>query len=203
MDNKAIYKISYGLFVVTARDAGFDNGCIGNVCVQVANNPTRLALALNKLNKTCWMVKNSGAFNISILSTEATFDTFKRFGFQSGADVDKFADYPKPRAENGVVYVAEQTNALVSGKVVDTQDLGSHLLFIAEVADAKVLASTPSMTYDYYQEKVKPRPQTTEKKVKGWRCKVCGYVYEGEELPADFICPVCKHGAEDFEKIEE
>ncbi len=200
MDASAIFKISYGLFVVTARDAQFDNGCIGNVCVQVASSPTRVALALNKLNKTCWMVKNSGSFNISILSEDAPFSIFQRFGFQSGADVDKFADFPKPRADNGVVYVAEHTNALLSCKVVESHDLGSHLLFVAELEDAKTLSNANSMTYDYYHKNVKPKP--TAAKTKGWRCKICGYVYEGEELPPDFICPTCKHGAEDFEKIQ-
>ena len=201
MDASALFKISYGLFIATARDAGFDNGCVGNVCVQVASSPTRVALALNKLNKTCWMVKNSGAFNISILSTSAPFDVFKRFGFQSGADVDKFADIPKKRAENGIVYLDQFTNALLSCKVVDAIDLGSHFLFVAEVEDAKKLSDEESMTYDYYHKNVKPRPNA-KSEVKGWRCKICGYVYEGDELPTDFICPTCKHGAEDFERIE-
>ncbi|MDO5309395.1 MAG: flavin reductase [Planctomycetia bacterium] len=201
MDNTALYKISYGLFVVTARDNQFDNGCIGNVCVQVASSPTRLALALNKLNKTCWMVKNSGQFNLSILSQSAPFEVFKRFGFQSGADVDKFADVPKVRTENGVVYWKDNVNAVISARVVDTTDLGSHLLFIAEIDDATTLSSEESMTYDYYQKQVKPKPQES-KVVKGWRCKICGYVHEGEELPENFVCPTCKHGPEDFEKIQ-
>ena len=147
------------------------------------------------------MVKNSGAFNISILSTSAPFDVFKRFGFQSGADVDKFADIPKKRAENGIVYLDQFTNALLSCKVVEALDLGSHFLFVAEVEDAKKLSDEESMTYDYYHKNVKPRPNA-KSEVKGWRCKICGYVYEGDELPTDFICPTCKHGAEDFERIE-
>ena len=200
MDSSAIHKISYGLFVVTSRDAQFDNGCVGNVCVQVASSPTRLALALNKLNKTCWMVKNSGTFNVSILSESAPFALFQRFGFQSGADVDKFADLPKPRSANGVVYVAEHANAVLSCKVVESHDLGSHILYVAELEDAQTLSSEPSMTYDYYHQHVKPKPNGA--KVKGWRCKICGYVHEGEDLPPDFICPTCKHGAEDFEKIQ-
>ena len=209
MDNKALYKLSYGLFVVTSRDAQFDNGCIGNVCVQVASSPTRVALALNKLNKTCWMVKNSGVFNLSILSEDAPFDVFKRFGFQSGADVDKFEDIKKTRADNGVVYLPEYANALISCNVVETSDLGSHLLFIAEISDAVTLSTRPSMTYDYYQNNVKPKPKTNSasqttadaNSPKAWRCSVCGYVHESAELPDDFICPVCKHGAEVFEKV--
>jgi len=200
MNNKAMYKLSYGLFVLTAADNGKDNGCITNTAIQVTTKPNRIAFAVNKANFTHDMVLRTGAFNLSILSEEAPFALFHRFGFQSGKDVDKFADYDGAvRAENGILRLNVYAGAYLSGKVFSTQDLGSHTLFVADVTDGDVLSDKESMTYAYYQSKVKPAPAET--KVKGWRCKVCGYVYEGEVLPEDFTCPWCKHPASDFEKI--
>ena len=149
------------------------------------------------------MIMKTGVFNVSILSEKATFDVFKHFGFQSGRDVDKFADYKDAtRSENGLYYVTGDTNAYISGKVINTLDLGTHTMFIADVTDAEVLADVPTTSYDYYQKNIKPKPEAP-KKVTGYVCKICGYIYEGDPLPEDFICPICKHGAADFEKIEK
>ena len=200
MDNAAIFKLSYGLFVLSAKDGEKDNGCIVNTVQQVTTTPNRITVAVNKGNFTCEMISRTGAFNVSVLSTDVPFDIFKRFGFQSGRDVDKlegFDDYA--RGENGIIYLSRYANAVISGKVVNTYDLGTHILFIADVTDAKILSDKDSVTYDFYHKNIKPAPQKTEKK--GWRCKICGYIYEGEELPEDFICPICKHGAADFEPI--
>lgn len=200
MDKKAMYRLSYGLFVVTAKEGEKDNGCITNTVMQVTSTPNRISLAVNKENYTHDMILNTGKFNVSVISEEASFDLFRHFGFQSGRDVDKFAEFQNViRAENGLYYVTEGTNAWISAKVVQSIDLGSHTLFLAEVEDGAVLSNSPSATYAYYQEQIKPKPEKT--KQTGWRCRICGYIYEGEELPADFICPICKHGAEDFEKI--
>ena len=154
----------------------------------------------NKTNLTHDMIMDSRKFNISILSEKATFDIFKHFGFQSGRDTDKFADYPAETAANGIPYIIEGANSYLSGNVISTVDLGTHTMFIADVEDGKSLSEDNSVTYDYYHKHIKESPQQPTKK--GWVCKICGYVYEGEELPADFICPLCKHGAADFEKIK-
>lgn len=200
MDKNAMYKLSYGLFVVTAKEGEKDNGCITNTAGQVTTSPNRITLAVNKGNYTHDMIMRTGIFNVSILSEKASFDTFRHFGFQSGRDVDKFADYGSAaRSENGLYYITEGTNAYLSAKVVDTMDLGTHTLFLADVTGGEVLDDTASATYTYYQKSIKPAPAKQEKK--GWRCKICGYIYEGDVLPDDFVCPVCKHGAADFEKI--
>lgn len=200
MDGTVMFKLSYGLFVVTAKEGEKDNGCITNTAVQVTTTPNRITLAVNKGNYTHDMIVRTGLFNVSILSEKASFDTFKHFGFQSGKDVDKFADYDKAeRSANGLYYVTDGTNGWISAKVVDSVDLGTHTLFVADVTDGEVLTSDASATYAYYHANIKPAPGKVEKK--GWRCKICGYIYEGEELPADFVCPICKHGASDFEKI--
>ncbi|MBQ8579234.1 MAG: flavin reductase [Oscillospiraceae bacterium] len=196
MDNRAMFTLSYGLFVLTAREDGKDNGCIINTAQQITDSPKRITITVNKQNLTHDMVLRTGVFNLSVLSQEATFWVFQHYGFQSGRDVDKFAGLPVERTENGLAYVEGCTNAVISGKVISTVDCGTHTLFIADVTDAKVLSDEKSATYQYYFDHIKPKP---EPKVKGWVCKICGYVYEGEELPADFICPWCKHGAEDFE----
>ena len=205
MDSKAMYKLSYGLFVLSAKTDIKDNGCITNTAIQVTSDPNRISLAVNKSNYTHDMLKETGLFNVSVLSEDANFDTFKRFGFQSGRDVDKFADYNfMARSANGIYYITEGTNAYVSGKVINTIDLVTHTLFIADVTEMDVLSSTPSATYTYYQEHIKPKPQDPVKKTGKvvWRCTVCGYIYEGEELPPDFICPICSHPASDFERVE-
>lgn len=198
MDNEAFFKFSYGLFVVTARQEGKDNGCIINTAMQITDTPKQIQICINKANLTHDMVLATGEFNLSVLSQEAVFWIFQHYGFQSGRDVDKFAMIPEARTENGLRYVEGCTNAVLSGKVVNTVDCGTHTLFIAEVTDARVLSDAPSMTYQYYFDHVKPKPQPAKKTT--WVCKICGYVYEGEELPPDFICPWCKHGPEAFEK---
>lgn len=197
----AMFKLSYGLFVVTARDGEKDNGCITNTVQQVTAAPNRISLAVNKANFTHDMILKSGVFNVSIISEKADFELFKRFGFASGRDTDKFAGYgAAERAENGVLYVTNGVNSVLFAQVVQTVDLGTHTLFIADVAGEKVLDETASATYAYYFEHIKPKPEA-KPKTKGWVCKICGYVYEGEELPADFICPVCLHPASDFEPL--
>ena len=198
MDTNALFKLSYGLFVLSAKENGKDNGCIINTAMQLTDTPAQIAVAVNKQNYTHDMVKNTGVFNLSVLSQDAVFWVFQHYGFQSGRDVDKFANLPDARTENGLRYVQGCTNAVISGKVVSTVDCGTHTLFIAEVTDAKILSEEPSVTYQYYFDHIKPKPQPTEKK--SWVCKICGYVYEGEELPADYECPWCKHGPEAFEE---
>ena len=200
MNKNTMFKISYGLYVLSASENGFDNGCIINTFSQVTDTPLRVSVTINKSNKTCEMIERTGKFNVSILSEDVPFDTFKHFGFQSGRDVDKFDGYTDvKRSENGILYLTSCSNGFVSGKVIQTIDVGTHLIFIAEVEDCDILSDVPSVTYDYYHKNIKPKPQ--EEKKGGYRCKICGYVYEGEPLPADFICPLCKHGADDFEKI--
>ena len=199
MDQKAFYKLTYGLFLLTAREEGRDNGCIINTAIQAANAPPRLAFAVQKENHTHDMIVRTGVFAISSISTSATFDLFRRFGMQSGREVDKFEGFPDvERGANDLLYLTRGANMTMNGRVVDQMDLGSHTLFIGEVGDAVVLSDEPSCTYAYYQSDIKPKKQ--EKK--GWVCTVCGYVYEGDPVPADFICPWCKHGAEDFEPVK-
>lgn len=203
MDKKAMYKLSYGLFVLTSAFEGKDNGCITNTGIQVTSEPNRISIAVNKANFTNELIQKSSIFNLSILSEAASFDLFRHFGFQTGREVDKFAAYSDcKRSANGLYYITAGTNAYLSATVEQAIDLGSHTLFIAAVDDMEVLSSEPSATYDYYQSKIKPQPakQATSGKT-AWRCTVCGYIYEGEELPADFVCPLCKHPASDFEKI--
>lgn len=203
MNDKAMQKLSYGLFVCTARNGDRDNGCIINTALQVASEPNTIAIALNKLNFTHDMIMESREFNVSILSEDATFDTFRHFGYQSGRDVDKFAEIEFRRAENGVAYIdSAATNAYLSGRVKETVDLGSHTLFIADVTAGEVLSDVPSATYAYYFANIKPAPEASgDAPKKGWICTICGYIYEGEELPPDFICPICKHPASDFRKL--
>lgn len=197
MDNNVMFKISYGLYVLTAKDGDKRNGCIINTLEQVTATPNRVSIAVNKGNLTHDMILKTGDFNISILSEKAVFDTFKHFGFQSGRNVDKSANFPMETSENGLPYVTQGTNGFLSGKVTSTVDLGTHTLFIADVTDGKVLSEDPSATYDYYHKHIKEAPQ---QKARGWVCKICGYVYEGDPLPEDFVCPICKHGAADFER---
>ena len=203
MNKKAIYNLTYGLFVLTARSGEKDNGCIINTAGQVTSSPNRISITVNKDNLTHDMVMESGKFNISILSEKASFDIFKHFGFQSGKTTDKFQGYSaSKRSENGIYYITEGTNAYISASVEQTIDLGSHTMFIAAVEDMEVLADEPSASYAYYQSSIKPQPEAKPSQGKtAWRCPVCGYIYEGEELPPDFICPLCKHPASDFEKV--
>ena len=203
MNQKTMYNLRYGLFVLSSGFDGKDSGCIINTAGQVTAEPNRISIAVNKGNFTHDLVKKSGKFNISILSQEARFETFQHFGFQSGRNVDKFAGYTDcKRSGNGLYYVTAGANGYISAKVEQEVDLGSHTLFLAAVEDMEVLSDTPSTTYSYYQSHIKPKPEAPKTSGKTvWRCTVCGYIYEGEELPSDFICPLCKHPASDFEKV--
>ena len=201
VEQNAMFSLSYGLFVLTARDGAKDNGCIINTVTQLTDTPKRISIAVNKANYTHDMIKKTGVFNVSVLSNDAPFAMFQHYGFQSGRDVDKFAGVQgMARATNGVYYLPYCTNAFISARVTQTIEFETHTLFIADVTEARQLSDVPSMTYAYYFANVKPKPSKL-KEQHGWVCKICGYVYEGEELPADFICPLCKHGAEDFEKV--
>ena len=203
MDKKALYSLSYGVFMLSTKAGDKINGCITNTCMQVANSPTRVAISVLNSNYTCELIKESGYFALSILDQTVTFETIKYFGFQSGRDVNKFEELTPPTDQNGIPYLGWQSCAVISCKVVSSEDLGSHTLFIAEVEDAKVLSENAPLTYADYQSKVKPKPEkkAEDKKIVGWRCKICNYVYNGSELPADYTCPLCGHGAEDFGPI--
>ncbi len=202
IDNKATYKISYGLYMLTTTDGEKQNGCIVNTVQMLTDTPKRITLFVNKANYSNELLKKTGVFNISVLTESAPFELFKQFGFVSGREQDKFAQGEYERTENGLYYLPKHANAVLSGKVADCYDYGTHTLFVAELTGGKVLSDEKSVTYDYYQQNIKQKPQadsapsTTEK----WVCKVCGYVHEGE-LPDDFICPWCKHPASDFEKV--
>lgn len=203
MDLKALSKIGCGLYVLTACENGFDNGCIINTVMQVASNPDRISIAVNKTNKTHDMIAATGIFNVSFLTESVSFDTIKAFGFESGRNADKFKGFSAVRRDkNGLVYLTESTNAYISARVISSVDLGSHTLFIADISDCEVLSSEPGVTYDYYHEHIKPKPNAEKTSEVYYRCKICGYIYRGDELPADFICPLCKHPASDFERIE-
>lgn len=207
MDNQTIYKLSYGLFVLTSAQDGKDSGCIINTAGQVTIVPNCISITVNKTNYTHDLIMASKQFNISILSEKADFTLFQHFGFQSGRDVDKFSGYHAcKRSQNGLYYVTEGTNGYISGTVEQSIDLGTHTMFIAQVTDMESLSTDPSATYTYYQEHIKPQPKPENHPQKGktiWRCIICGYEYEGDELPADFICPLCKHPASDFVKVSE
>ncbi len=200
MNTNALYNIGYGLYVLTSNENGKDNGCIINTLMQVTSDPLQVEIVVNKQNYTTDMIQRTKKFNVSMLTEKSQFDIFKRFGFQSGKSTDKFLGFSDvKRSPNGVLYITKDTNSYISAYVKQEYDLGSHMLFIGQLVASEVLSEEPSLTYAYYHKNIKPKPQNTEKK--GWRCKICGYVYEGENLPSDFICPLCKHGAEDFEKI--
>lgn len=203
MDKKALYNLSYGVFMLGVRAGGRKNGCITNTCIQVANSPTRIAISVINANYTCELIKESGLFTLSVLDKTVTFETIKHFGLQSGRNVDKLADISLPEDENGIPYLGWQCCSVLSCKVVSSQDLGSHTLFIAEVADAKVLSDRAPLTYADYQNEVKPKPEKKQedRKIVGWRCRICNYYYEGSELPKEFSCPLCGHGPEDFEPV--
>ena len=206
IDPAAFQKFSYGLFMLSARDGAKDNGCIVNAAMQLTSNPQRISIAVNKSNYTHDMILKTGVFNVSVLSEDVSMDVFKRFGFQSGRTAEKFEGCEGlQRSANGLYYLTGCTNAVLSGKVIQSIDCGSHTLFIADVTESKVLSDEPSVTYAYYFAHIKPKPlpaAMTEEPKKGWICKICGYVYEGDDLPADFICPICKHGVADFVRQE-
>ena len=199
-DLAALFKIGYGLYVVTSHDGNRDNGCIVNAVTQLTDNPNRIAVGINKKNYSHDVIKKTGIMNVNCLSVDAPFSVFENFGFQTGAQVDKFAKMPPLRSDNGLAFLHRYINAFFSLKVEQYIDLGSHGIFICSVTESRVLSDLDTMTYTYYQKNVKPRPDTDGKK--GWVCKICGYVHESEDLPDDFICPLCKHGVADFERIE-
>lgn len=198
-DFTALFSIGYGLYVVTTNDGKKDNGLIVNTVTQVTNTPNRVAVTINKENYSHHVIQSTGTMNVNCLSTDAPFSLFETFGFASGRNTDKFAGETPLRSDNGLVYLPRYINAFFSLKVEQYVDLGTHGMFICSVTEARVLSTRETMSYSHYLEKVKPKPQTEGKK--GFVCKICGYVYEGAELPADFVCPLCKHGAADFEPI--
>lgn len=196
----ALTKISYGLYILTTEYAGKDNGCIVNTVCQVANNPQKIMVSVNNQSYTCELIKASGKFNISVLKEETPFYVFEHFGFVSGRDKNKFEKNDNIfRSENDIYVVPKFANSYISGKVTETIDSGSHTIFIADITAQYVFSDEPSITYSYYHANTKPKPVNTDKK--GYRCEICGYIHEGEDLPDDFICPICKHGVADFVKL--
>ena len=202
IEKEAMYKLTYGLFVLTTKDGEKHNGCIVNTVSMLTDNPKRITVYVNKANYTEELIRKTGVFNATVLTESTPFSLFQQFGFQSGRDVDKFEGKAYPTTENGLYYIPENANAVLSAKMIDAHDYGTHTLFVAEVTEAKTLSEEKSVTYEYYQNNIKARPAAApaEEGKEKWVCKVCGYTHEGE-LPADFICPWCKHPAEDFEKV--
>ncbi|MBE7068994.1 MAG: flavin reductase [Ruminococcaceae bacterium] len=200
MDKKAMYNLTYGLYILTARDGEKDNGCIINTACQVTTEPNRITICVNKNNFTHDIILKTGLFNISMLTERSEFATYKHWGFQSGRTVDKVLPIYYMRADNGVIYIKDECNAYLSCKVVSSTDLGTHTLFLADVTDGAVFNNDPSATYAFYQKNIKESSASKAPEQKGWICTVCGYVYEGEELPSDFVCPWCNHDASYFEK---
>jgi flavin reductase (DIM6/NTAB) family NADH-FMN oxidoreductase RutF len=195
----ALFKLGYGLYVVTCNDGNKDNGLIVNTVIQVSDNPNRIAVNINKANYSCEVVDKTGVLNVSTLSEDAPFNVFQHFGFQSGRNADKFAGYEHAaKSSNGLPYLTKYANGYISGKVLDKVDLGSHMMFICEVTECVEISDRNTMTYTYYQKNVKPKPEADKK---GFVCDVCGYIYEGDTLPEDYICPLCKHGAADFSPL--
>lgn len=203
MNNNAMFKLGYGLYVITSNVNGYNNGCIVNTVIQVTTTPNRISVTINKDNKTHDMIKDSGKFNVSVLSENAPFDLFKHFGFQSGKNVNKFADYTDYKTSaNNIPYITQGSCAFLSATVYSCVDLGTHTMFIANVVDGEIISDNEPVTYSYYHKNIKSKPQKVEVKAQSaYRCKICGYIHEGE-LPDDFVCPLCKHGASDFEKIK-
>ena len=199
-DMSALFKIGYGLYVVTSNDGKRDNGLIVNTVAQVTSSPNRIAVCINKDNYSHHIIKQTGKMNVNCLSTDAPFSVFECFGFRSGRNMDKFQGSEVLRSDNGLVFLPQYINSFMSLKVEQYLDMDTHGMFICTVTEARVMSDRETMTYNYYQQNVKPKPKTEGKK--GWVCKVCGYVYEGEELPEDFVCPLCKHGPADFEPIQ-
>ena len=200
VDNTALFNIGYGLYVVTSNDGTKDNGFVCNTVCQVTNTPNRVAVTINKQNYSHDTIKATGKMNVNCLSTEAPFKVFEVFGFQSGRNVNKFEGCTPLRTENGLVCLPKYVNAIISLEVEQYIDLDTHGMFISAVTEAQNLSKVETMTYTYYQSNVKPKPQPAKKK--GWVCKICGYVYEGDPIPSDFICPLCKHPASDFEPLD-
>ena len=199
-DLNALFNIGYGLYVVTCSDGKKDNGLIVNTVTQVTNTPNKLAVTINKENYSHHIIKQTGKMNVNVLSVDAPFSVFEKFGFLSGRNVDKFENCEPLRSDNGLIFLPRYINSFISLKVEQYVDLDTHGMFICEVTEARVLSDKETMTYSYYYDSVKPKPETDGKK--GFVCKVCGYIYEGETLPDDIVCPLCKHGAADFEEIK-
>ena len=199
IEKEAMYKLTYGLFVLTTKDEK-DNGCIVNTVSMLTNTPKRITVYVDKSNYTEELIRKTGVFNACVLTEKTPFAIFEKFGFASGRDKEKITPNEYPRTENGLVYLNEYSNAVISAKVIGAHDYGTHTLFVGEVTEAKKLSDDNSVTYDYYQANIKPRPNATPSDKEKWVCKVCGYEHEGE-LPADFICPWCTHPAEDFERV--
>ena len=196
-DTKAMFKLSYGLYVVTCHDGKKDNGLIVNTVVQLTSSPERIAVTINKQNYSHDVIKESGSMNVNCLDISAPFSVFQNFGFQSGRTADKFAGVSQKRTENGLRVLPEHVNAVMSLAVESYVDVGTHGMFICRVVESHTLSDLDSMTYDYYHKNVKPSQPVTKKK--GFVCQICGWVYEGDTLPDDIVCPICKHGAADFE----
>ena len=208
MDSKVLFNVQYGLFVLSSKSDVKDNACIINTVTQVTAAPIskdRISICVNKSNYTHDLIAASKKFTVSIISEAATFDLFKHFGFQSGKNVDKFADFDKvKRTVNGTLAITEGTNSYISANVINQVELDTHSIFIAEVVDMEKFNDVPSTTYNFYQSHIKPKPQPVAKTAEGktvWRCRICGYEYVGDEIPADFVCPICKHPSTDFEKV--
>lgn len=203
MEKECMYKLTYGLFVISARLENKQNGCISNTVMQVTTTPNCISVTLNKANYTHDLIAKTGKFNVSVISEKAEFALFERFGFKSGKTNDKLDGFNDFGVwDNGIFFVTKGVNAVICAEVVKSVDLGTHTTFIAHVTDGWVLSNYKPMTYEYYLSNVKPKPQAkTEKNKTVWRCKICGYEYAEDTLPQDFVCPICKHGADDFEKI--
>lgn len=209
MDNNVMFKLSYGLFVLSSKLGEKQSGCIVNTVMQQTAQPNRISVTVNKNNFTADLIKKSGKFTVSVIDESAEFSLFENFGFRSGRDTDKFADISdKAVDENGIYYITKGVNSFISASVAETKDLGTHILFIADVVGGEVLSDNASMTYAYYFANVKPKPEKAESKGKSWVCKICGWVYDEEktgipfeELPDDWVCPLCKHPKSDFELI--
>ena len=203
MDKNAMNNIACGLFVLTAADGDKQNGCIINTVMQVTDTPLRISVAVNKGNFTTSIIEKTKRFNVSVIDESAEFSLFERFGFASGRDTDKFEGFSEvEKAENGIYYIKKETNAYISAEVIDAVDVGTHIMFVAEVTQAEILSDIPSATYSYYHKNIKPKVKVEKGGKKKFVCKICGYVYEGDYLPDDFICPLCKHPASGFEEVK-
>ena len=204
LQNAAFFKLSYGLYLLNSGNGQKQNGSINNTVMQVTDVPKQLVVTVNKSSLTHEQIAETGLFNVSVLTTDAPFELYKRFGYQSGRTANKFAGFSDvERSENGLLYLTKYTNALLSGKVTFSKDLGTHTLFVADTTEARILSDGESVTYQYYFDRIKPKPEMAAgTKKKGYVCKICGWIYEGDPLPPDIICPVCGHGAADFEPLQ-
>lgn len=207
IDNKALYNIGYGLYVITSNDGVKHNGMICNTVIQLTGTPLTVGVTINKSNYTCDIVQSTGIMNVNLLTESAPFSIFEKYGFSSGRDVNKFENTVYTLSENGLTVLNEYINSYMSLKVKQSIDLGTHVMFICDVTEAEVINNDPSMTYAYYHKNVKPKPAAktaapSNDAPRGYMCKICGYVYEGHPLPEDFVCPLCKHPASDFEPVE-